>query len=126
MKKLVLISAWIFSLIIFGNNPIKAQSQTSCVNCQKIWSTGTDKFDVQFTNNCNQTVEVQWFCQYEHGSWTPGHVITVKSGATTEWYPNFGYTGNELSGTVSYSARVAGDTNMRFPTLEDMNRNDGR
>jgi hypothetical protein len=123
MKKLALISTWIFSLIIFGNNPTKAQSETSCVSCQKLPS--TVGYEVRFTNNCNQTVEIQWYCQYDYGSWTPCHVITVKSGTTTEWYPNFGYTGHGLSGTVSYSARVAGDTNMKFPTLEDMNRNDG-
>lgn len=122
MKKLVLIFTSVFSLIIFGTSSINAQSETSCVSCQKIWSK-VGEFDVQFTNKCNQTVEVQWYCQYEKGYWTSGHLITVKSGATTEWYPNFGYSGNELTGAISYSARVAGDSNMKFPTLEDMNRN---
>lgn len=125
MKKLVLISTCIFSLSIFRNDTIQAQSETSCISYHTLWSpTIADMFNINFTNSCNQTMEIQWYCQTNGGDWKPGQIVTVKPGTSTEWYPNYGYAGGSgLTGKICYAARVAGDSNSKFPTAEEMNKN---
>ena len=122
MKKLIIITAIVLPALLFINGRMPEQDWTDClVKYKSEWGeattrcNGPDTYKVYLRNSCTESIDVLVCVQEADKSWRPF--------SHNGMAPSDSMVGYACKGTGKYLwwARKAGDMEILFPTIDEVN-----